>query len=414
MPQQRFEPAGELLRGEPGAVVSRAWTARFSLAWLGLWMAYLVPIQLALPDQLAALDHPHRIRDFGLINGLVGLAALITLPLFGALCDRTRSRFGRRRVWILSGTVVFAAGLAATGVQGSWTGVALAWLAASLGLNMATAGLTATVADEVPDHQRGMVSSAIYGPQAIGVVVGLVALGSVKTAEPRYLALAGAVLVLVWPFGHRYREVPAQQRVTPVTARSILAGLWVDHPDFGWAFGGRLLVNLGNAFGTTYLLFFLRDYLRVPDPDASLVVLTVIYLIFTLLATYGSGLLSDRLGRRRIFVAVAAGLQAIAALLLTAAPSYHHALIAAAFLGAGYGAYMSVDQAVVTEVLPDARDRAKDLGIMNVGSVGPQAFGPLAASLIIASLGGYRVLFAAAGVTSVPGAALVYRIRSVR
>ena len=81
----------------------RGWTTRFTLAWFGLWMAYLVPIQLALPDQLDALDHPHRVRDFGLINGLIGFAALITLPLFGALCDRTRSRFGRRRLWMVAG-----------------------------------------------------------------------------------------------------------------------------------------------------------------------------------------------------------------------------------------------------------------------------------------------------------------------
>jgi MFS family permease len=397
-----------------GGAVSRGWTARFSLAWFGIWMAYLVPIQLALPDQLAALDHPHRIRDFGLINGLIGIAALVTLPLFGALCDRTRSRFGRRRLWILSGTVVFAAGLAGTGFQHDWLGVAALWLIASLGLNMVTAGLTATIADEVPDHQLGMVSSAIYGPQALGVVVGLVALSPVKTAEPRYLLLATALLLFVLPFGSRYREAAAELRTTPVTVRSILAGLWVDHPDFGWAFGGRLLVNLGNAFGTTYLLFFLRDYLKVADPDGSLIVLTLIYLVFTLLATYGGGILSDRLARRRVFVAIASALQAVAALLLTIVPTYQNALIAAAFLGAGYGAYMSVDQALVTEVLPDARDRAKDLGIMNVGSVGPQAFGPLAASLIIGSLGGYRVLFAAAGVTSVAGALLVYRIRSVR
>ncbi len=399
---------------QPVSGVSRGWTARFSLAWFGIWMAYLVPIQLALPDQLSALDHPHRIRDFGLINGLIGVAALITLPLFGALCDRSRSRLGRRRVWILAGTAVFALGLAVTGLQTHPVGIALAWLLASLGVNMATAGLTATIADEVPDHQRGMVSSAVYGPQALGVVIGLIALSSVHTAQPRYLLLAGAVIVLVWPFGYRYRDIAAVSRSAPISVRSIVSGLWVAHPDFGWAFGGRLLVNLGNAFGTSYLLFFLRDYLKVSDPDGSLITLTLIYLVFTLLATYGAGLLSDRLGQRRIFVAMAAASQASAAALLTAEPTYHNALIAAAFLGAGYGAYMSVDQALVTEVLPDARDRAKDLGIMNVGSVGPQAFGPLVSSLIIGSLGGYRVLFAVAGLTSIAGAVMVYRIRSVR
>jgi len=384
------------------------------LAWFGLWMGYLVPVQLALPDQLDALDHAHRVRDFGLINGLIGIAALITLPLFGALCDRTRSRFGRRRSWMVAGTLVFAIGLVATGLAGSALGIAVGWLVASLGVNMATAGLTATIADEVPDQQRGMVSSAIYGPQALGVVVGLIALDPVKSAGPRYALLAIAVLLLLWPFSLHYKDIPAPMRAEPVSLRAIATGLWIRNADFGWAFGGRLLVNLGNAFGTTYLLFFLRDYLKVSDPDGSLIVLTLIYLIFTLAATYGGGLLSDRWQRRRVFVGLAATLQAIAALLLTIDPTYGNALVAAAFLGAGYGAYMSVDQAVVTEVLPDARDRAKDLGIMNVGSVGPQAFGPLAASLIIGALGGYRVLFGLAGLTSLVGAWMVYRIKAIR
>jgi len=405
-------PTAQLV--EPTVPVSRAWTVRFSLVWLGVWMATLVPVQLALPDQLDTIDHAHKVRDFGLINGLVGIVALVTLPLFGALCDRTRSRFGRRRVWVIAGVAVYVAGLLLTGFQTNWVAVGLAWAAASVGANMAMAGLTAAIADEVPDSQRGMISSAIYGPQAVGIVVGLIAVESFKTASIRYPILAVALLVFALPFIRRYRDVPAVAAASPLSLRAVSSSLWIRSPDFGWAFGARLLVNLGNAFGTTYLLYFLRDDLRVHDPDGSLLVLTVIYLVFTLAATYAGGILSDRTGRRRIFVATASILQAIAALQLTFFPSFGVALVAAAFLGAGYGAFMSVDQALITAVLPDAADRAKDLGIMNVGSVGPQALAPLAASVIIGSLGGYGVLFGTAGVTTLVGAAMVYRIRSVR
>jgi MFS family permease len=188
----------------------------------------------------------------------------------------------------------------------------------------------------------------------------------------------------------------------------------VHDADFEWAFGGRLLVNLGNALGTTYLLYFLQDDLKLKDPDSGLLLLSLVYLVFTLIATVLGGRASDRSGRRRPYVALAALLQAIASFLLTAFPTYGVAIVGAAFLGAGYGAYMSVDQALITAVLPDAASRAKDLGIMNVGSVAPQALAPLAASLIINELGGYAVLFAASGVTTVIGAVLVFRIRSVR
>ena len=107
------------------------------------------------------------------------------------------------------------------------------------------------------------------------------------------------------------------------------------NPDFAWAFGGRLLVNLGNAFGTTYLLFFLRDDLKVPNPDSSLLVLTVVYLVFTLVATYAGGVLSDRSGRRRVFVAVASGPQAVAGLLLAVHPTLGTAVVARRSSGPG-------------------------------------------------------------------------------
>ena len=186
------------------------------------------------------------------------------------------------------------------------------------------------------------------------------------------------------------------------------------YPDFAWAFGGRVAVNIGNALGTTYLLYFFTNGLHLKDPETALLYVTAVYLVFTLLTTYGGGVISDRSGRRRVFVAIASVLQGIAALLLVIWPSFSTTMIAGAFLGAGYGAFLSVDQALVTQVLPDAESRAKDLGIMNIGTNVPQALAPVAAALIIDQLGGYRVLFAFAGIFTFIGATMVYRIRSVR
>lgn len=401
---------------EPTDPVGGWWTARFALVWFGAWMGTLVPVQLLLPEQLERLDPDHKVRDFGLVNGLTGLAALVTLPLLGAWCDRTTSRFGRRRVWVLGGAVTFAAGLLATGWQSHWVGVGLMWLVASLGMNAMSVGLTATVADRVPERQRGTISGALYGPQAVGVVVGLVLVTTVVTSiRGGYALLAAGVLVCATPFVLRYREavVPGAPRLS---AAAVVAGMWEvprQNRDFAWAFGSRILVNLGNALGTTYLLYFLTDGLKVADPEGELLVLTLIYLVFTLIATFVGGYLSDRYLRRRVFVAVASCLQAVAALMLAGFPSLGTAMVGAGFLGAGYGAFMSVDQALVTQVLPDAASRAKDLGIMNVGSVGPQALAPLLASVLISGLGGYPTLFAVAGVTTLIGAVLVYRVRSV-
>jgi predicted MFS family arabinose efflux permease len=166
----------------------------------------------------------------------------------------------------------------------------------------------------VPDEQRGTISAAIYAPQAIGIVVGLAAVSAVgEDAFPAaYALLAVLLLVTGVPFVRAYREV------TPVAAAhpraSLLDQLRVGprpDNDFNWAFACRVLVNLGNALGTTYLYFFLKDGLKVADPDESLLILTVVYLIFTLFATAVGGYLSDRLQRRRVFVATASALQAV-------------------------------------------------------------------------------------------------------
>jgi hypothetical protein len=62
---------------------TRAWTVRFAFAWLGLWAAQLAPVQLLLPLQLEDVDAAHKVRDFGLVNGAAGIAALEGGPADG-------------------------------------------------------------------------------------------------------------------------------------------------------------------------------------------------------------------------------------------------------------------------------------------------------------------------------------------
>jgi MFS family permease len=397
--------------------VSRPWIANFTLAWFGYWMASLLPVQLLMPNQFAAIDPVNKVRDLAIAQGISGLVALVALPICGALCDRSRSRFGRRRVWIAGGTIVFAVALVGTGVQISWVGVVLFWAVATAGASAAMGGLTAVIADRVPEQQRGIISGAIYGPQALGVVIGIAVVSAFALTSGLSYALVGAALVVSSiPFVWKYREV-ARGNVPSLGLRAIAASMWINprkNPEFGWAFGSRLLVNLGNSLGTCYLLYFLTDDLKIQYPDVPFLIVSIIYLVFAVISTYTAGWLSDRLGRRRIFVAVSAFLQAIAGFSLAAYPSYEMTLIAAALMGSGFGAYMAVDQAVVTHVLPDALSRAKDLGIMNVGSIVPTALAPLMAAVLITSHGGYPALFAVTGLFTIIGAFMVYRVKTVR
>jgi MFS family permease len=409
--------------GEPRRRATAGWIAAFATAWLGIWMAQLTPVQLLLPLQvdaaLADTDWVGSVVAFGVISGIAGVCALIAYPLAGAASDRTTSRFGRRRPWILGGAVLFAAGLVLLGYQTALVGIGVCWCLALVGFCVVTAALTATISDQVPVEQRGLVSGWLSAPQAIGTILGLVLVTTVFVGTAAgYLAVAALLVVLVVPFlAVAPDAVLSRSERPPLTLRALVAGFWISpvrHPDFGWTLLGRILVNLGNALGTTLLLYFLMFGLGRPDAEGDLIVLTLVYMVFVIVASIGLGALSDRLGRRKAFVLVAALLQAAAALLLALVPDFTAALIGAALLGLGYGSFLSVDQALATQVLPDAASRGKDLGIMNIATAVPQAVAPLLGAWIVAALAGFTGLFVLSAAVAVLGGLAVLPVRAVR
>jgi MFS family permease len=408
---------------EPTRRVTGAWIAAFAAAWLGVWMAQLTPIQLLLPvqveAQLASTWWVDAVVAYGIISGIAGVCASFAFPITGALSDRTTSRFGRRRPWIAAGALLFAGALILLGVQSTLLGIGIAWSLAITGFSVISSALTAMISDRVPVDQRGIVSGWLSAPQAIGTILGLVLVTTLISGTALgYLAVALLLLILVVPF-LLVAEDPAlpgdaRPRLSPA---AVVAGFWISprrYPDFGWTLGGRILVNLGNALGTTLLLYFLMFGLDDASAEDDLVLLSLVYLVFIVLASLGAGRLSDRLGRRRIFVAVSAALQAVAALLLALVPSLPTAIVGAGFLGLGYGCFLAVDQALASQVLPDPSAHGKDLGIMNIAVAVPQAFGPLVGAGIVALTGGFAGLFLASAALSIVGAAAVFRVKGVR
>ena len=378
---------------EPVKKVSGGWIALFATAWLGIWMAQLTPIQLLLPkqieEQLHAASWIDNVVAFGIISAIAGVCALFAFPLSGALSDRTVSRYGRRRPWILGGTVLFAASLVLLGLQTTMVGIGVFWSLTLIGFCVLTAAITATISDRVPVNQRGYVSGWVSAPQAAGTILGilLVTILALSTFVG-YLVVAVLLVVLVLPFLLKTPDavLPADAR-PPLTAAVLLAGLWINprkFPDFGWTLLGRILVNLGNALGTTLLLYFLMFGLdRGAGAEDDLLLLTAVYMVFFIASALIVGKVSDRIGKRKIFVYIAAYLQALAALILAFVPDFNIAIAAAGLLGLGYGSFMAVDQALATQVLPDAHSRGKDLGIMNIATAVPQAVAPLLGAAIV-------------------------------
>ncbi|WP_433353966.1 MFS transporter [Micromonospora saelicesensis] len=408
---------------EPTVPVRRGWIGLIFAANLGVWMAFFTPIQVLLPQQIEQIAPGDKENMLAVVTGLGALAAVLANPLAGAFSDRTCLRiagreFGRRHVWTAGGAVLGAAALVLLAQQRTILGVALGWVAAQVCFNAMLASLTAAIPDRVPVRQRGGVSGWVGIPQALGLVLGAVLVTAVVTGNAAgYLAIAVAILLLSLPFALLTPDEPLPRTHRPaIRTRALLASMWISprrHPDFAWAWITRFLVQLGNALGTLYLLYFLSDGVRHPDPEGGLLVLILLYTLGMMLTAVIAGRMSDRSGRRKIYVIVSGLIMAVAALLLAVAPVWPMAIVAALLLGAGYGVYLSVDAALITQVLPRATDRAKDLGVINIANSAPQVLGPALSAPLVVYLGGYPTLYAVTAVVTLLGSALVVKIRSV-
>ena len=409
---------------EPVERVGRRWIALIALANLGLYLGYLGPISVLLPNQVQAIAGPaHKVAVLGLVTAIGAAVAMIANPVAGALSDRTVSRFGRRRPWIACGAVAGAAALVLLSGQHALAGVIVGWCLVQAGLNAMQASLSAAVPDQVPVGQRGAVSGWIGLPQSVGVLLAVVLVTDVVTGNAGYVLLAVCVLACALPFAIATPDLPAPRAARPPWDwRAFARSFWLSprrYPDFAWAWLTRFAVNLGNAMTLLYLLYFLRDRLHYSrlfpghKAEDGLVVLILLYLAGVVLTAVAGGILSDRTGRRKLPVTVAGLVMAVAATLLALWPSWPAATAAAAIMGLGYGVYLSVDAALVTQVLPEAAGRAKDLGIINIANSGPQVLAPAIAAPLVSELGGYPSLYLSVAVITVLGSLFVQRIHSV-
>ncbi len=411
-------------RAEPSAPVSRLWIAQLGLASAAMWMASLTPLQILLPKQVQDVVPGQKFLVLGLIHTLGAVAAIVATPVIGALSDRTtRARplgrlAGRRHRWTLAMAVLGAVCLAMLAWQTTAVGLLALWFGFSVFQNGQYATLSAAIPDHVPVRQRATVAGWVGMPYALGLVIGVELVARVFTTfASGYLMLAVCMVALALPFVFATADHPLEAADRePFSARQLIEAFRVDlraYPDFGWAWVTRFLASLAISMGTLYLYYFLRDAVHYPNPTVGLTTLILIYTVCVVLTAIVGGRISDRIGRRRMIVTVSGALMGCAALLLAFSPTWTAALIAAVLFGAGFGAYLAVDQALITQVLPSADSRAKDLGLINIAISGPAAVGGLLAALLV-TVGGYRTLFVSTAIAAALGAVGVWRIKSVR
>lgn len=396
----------------------------YALAYMGLWLALLAPILVTLPLKIASLVGPQGSpAALGLVTGIGALLALFGNPFFGKLSDRTTSKMGMRRPWMLVGIIGGAVGLAVVAVAPNIPVVVVGWALTQLSFNALLAAVVAVIADQIPEAQRGTVSGilGICAPVALlagAYVVQLVApLG--QLAMFLFPVAIAAVLVIAFMVVLKDRTLAPEDKPA-WSFREFASTFYINPrkaPDFTWAWVSRFLFVLGQSFLLTYQAFYMLGKLGVTEAQLpnEIFIATLVSSVSWIVGSLISGRLSDASGRRKVFALVSAAVYGIGLFVVASSAEMTLFLIAMAITGVGIGIYFAVDLALVTDVLPDPNTAAKDLGVFNIASALPQSIAPAIAPLILAIGGGdYSVLFIVAGVSTLLGAFAILRVKGVR
>jgi MFS family permease len=406
---------------------SRRWLLLGTLtaAFFVLLALYCGVLSVLLPNQIQAIDPANKARDLAIVFAITSVFSTLTTPISGALSDRTRTRWGRRTPWIAVGSVVGALCLyAASLMHGLWS-ITFFWVAAAIALNSMQAALTTIVADRFPERERGTASGFVGAGMTAGGTVGIVMAGYMAaTLTLAYLAFAVAIAAVCILFVVANPEPSAAHGPTapPLKAGEFLKSFWISprqHPDFSWAFAGRFAIYMGYQGIVTYLLYILQDYigLTLSDANRAIATLSTVTFIALVISGLGSGLLSDAIARRKPLVFASSIIMGVALTIPLFAGSVPGMLWYAALMGVGYGAFMSVDMALMTQVLPkaDGQSTGKDLGILTSAVNVPQILSPVWCAWLLSLSGNdYQVLFISAMVFVFAGSFFVLPIKSVR
>ncbi|MCX5554528.1 MFS transporter [Streptomyces sp. NBC_00038] len=363
------------------------------------------------------IDPANKVRTVAVIAAVGAVTSAIGTVAGGRLSDRTRSRIGRRKPWLLGSSILATLALVGCGMTSSQFAIGVLFAVFQLGIGTWTAALSALIPDHVASSEVGRASSFAGLGFLVGQTLGGVLAGVFVTHPARGLAVvpwvmvAGAILMAIYVPAEDNRSAPPPVR----SASGVRSWIPSASPDFWLAFTGRFLFILAVVMITHFKLYMFTDYLGLSKKDAGTAVAVGITLVgaFSVVTTVAGGVLSDRLGRKKIFVGGAPLLLAAGMVPVLAAPSTTTVYFFCVAIGLTLGTYLAVDQALMVAVLPDPDTAARDLGVLGIGSTLPGVVAPVVGGALINTMG-YNALFLVSLVLAAAAAVVIIFIRSVR
>jgi MFS family permease len=404
----------------------------FALANLGIWLGFFAPFIVTLQLKVQAVVPHDPTSALPIVLGLPALIGVIANPLAGRLSDRTTSRFGMRRPWLVGAYLLGIIGLT---IDGLATTVPLLFVGTLLFGSSFAASLSvllSLIPDHIPWNRRALASGLLGVTQGVATIVGAIVAGQLATrsmvAAFVVPGIVGFVLLMILVVRLEDRVLLKSER-PPFRQREFWNSFWTNplrFPNFGLAWISRFLLFLSFASVVNYQVFYLHKQLRLTvNGAAKLIPLGLgVETVALIVASVIAGALSDRLKRRKVFVIASAlfGAAGLAVLgTATGRPLYFAGLL---IIGLAQGTYFAVDLALVADVLPDRlRNAGKDMGLITVATQLPASVVTVIAPLLLAipfgnviagSATNYTALFWGFAVFAVVAGLVIIPIRGTR
>ena len=395
----------------------------YTLAYISTSLVFIAPLLVTLALKVNSLVGIERAPDsLALVAGIGALLAMFGNPFFGKMSDRTSSRLGMRRPWMVIGLVGGSVGILVVALAPSIAVVLVGWCLAQLFFNALLAAMVAVMPDQVPAAQRGLVAGVLGVCTPIASVSGTFVV-KLFTGNQLAMFLAPCAIsgffILLFAVTLKDRRL-AKKDKPRWSLREFASTFYVNprkNPDFAWAFVSRFMFVLAYAFLVTYQAYYLLEKIGSAKAEVPQQIFlgTLVQSVVVVAASLIGGRLSDRTGRRKIFVLTASVVYGVAMFVIAIASNFNGFLVGMAIGGLGFGIYVAVDLALVVDVLPGKDSAAKDLGVFNIAGALPFSIAPGIAPAILAIGGGsYGVLYGVAGVCAIIGAFAILPVKRVR
>ncbi|MCM3171777.1 MULTISPECIES: MFS transporter [Paenibacillus] len=405
-----------LKRLVPGLIIGPA-------SWLG---PYIAAASLFLPAMIQHLDADNKIEIVALFSALGMVVAALSNMVAGYLSDRTKSRFGQRTPWLVSGAFVFMLAMILASMSTSIPFLLVSWMLGQVALNFIVAPMVAWL-DLAPEQGKGTASSAYGGlGMALGnngftiiaaMFLGQFRLGFILFGIITFVGTLIAAYIVREPSNlHEKLDPAAAVRREKITAKELIAVIpkWSVGRDYYLALFGKLAQGIGNFAITGYLLFIMTDFLH-KDTSAtqqSIQLVNIVMLIFGIVMGFIAGPISDKFNLLKLPVGLSTIFLGIGALSIFFLQNDTGIIIYAFMAGLGMGIWNSLDNLLNLRVIPDKNRVGLFLGIYNLGNTVTQAIAPVIAAILISQIG-FSSIFIMSFVLSTIGGISILAIKSV-